>query len=160
MLSTKQDIINAIKNDQEYINEYIESNEYIYFNFKNYSRISYDKFFNQFKFNHPIHGIINMDKWDGKYFDIVFSVNPRKNRYIIFKITILEFNLKYCSLHYESDQDKLTVWIKEFLNDYKPNKKTEKSYIKEFNFIRSYFLPLGQKFNKYLLPPTTAIWGE
>jgi hypothetical protein len=156
MLTTKQLIINEIKTSM-FIKEYIEYDDYIYFSFKNYQ--FHDFFFNRFRFhNHNME--YDMDRYDGKYFDIYFSANSKKNRYIIFKITTLDFNLKYCNLYNESDQDKLTVWVKEFMNDYKPNKKTEKAYIKEFNFIRSYFSPLGQKFNKYLLPISEAIEGE
>jgi hypothetical protein len=45
-----------------------------------------------------------------------------------------KYHLKYCNLYNESDHDKLTVWVNEFMNDYKPNKKTEKAYIKEYNY--------------------------
>jgi hypothetical protein len=157
MLATKQDIINVIKNDKQFINEYIEFDEYIFFNFKNCNHSSYDKFFYQFKFNHPVHGIVNMDKWDGRFFDIFFSINNKKNKYIILKTTILELNLKYCNIYNDNDNDALGVWIKEFLDDFKPNKKTEKAYTNKFNFIRTYFSPLGPKFNKYLISTPQAI---
>jgi hypothetical protein len=158
MLATKQLIIDEIKTSK-FIKEYIEYDDYIYFSFKNYQ--FHSLLFNKFRFDHPVHGMVyDMDRWDGKYFDIYFSTNEKKNRYIILKTTVLEFNLNYCNINNINNYDALGAWIKEFMNDYKPNKKTEKAYVTQFTYIRNYFSPLGQKFNKYLLPLSQAIEGE
>jgi hypothetical protein len=149
MLTTKQDIINVIKNDQEYIKEYIEFDEYIFFNFKKNN--NHDKFFYHFKFDHPAHGIVNMDRWDGQYFDIFHTIHDKHNKYIILKISINELNNKFENMYHINSYHSLALTIKELINNWKPNKKTEKSWVKELTFIRTYFSPLGQNFNKYLL---------